>query len=277
VAERTADAEQAYLRFEAAGDHWGMAMAAQMIGSQGGPGSADWLRRGAGHMELLGAAEDAGSIRVMLDAQLAQVGDDAAAERLLDVVNAAPVAAPVGFQVMDAAQANLGLAHYAWRQGRVADAVAHAERAAAVAEEGTAPVPQVRVVFNTAAAAFHLRARGRDGAERAAQYIDATRAEALSGLDVPSLGVWALAGAALAAHLGDPDGARELWELGLRCSANPAQLFEPGGDAVLDAALGRTADAPAGPGVGAWRTRPMTEVNDRIRARVEVHLQTLRR
>ncbi|MFI5910133.1 BTAD domain-containing putative transcriptional regulator [Dactylosporangium sp. NPDC051541] len=277
VAERTADAQLAYRRFETAGDNWGMAMAAQMIGAQGGADAADWLRRGAGHMELLGAAEDAGSIRVMLDAQLAQIGDDAAAERLLDVANAEPVAAPVGFQVMDAAQANLGLAHYAWRQGRRDDAVAHAERAAAAAGEGTAPVPQIRVVFGTAAAAFNLRARGRAGAARAAGFLETVRDEALSGIDVPSLGIWALGVAALAAHLGDTGGARELWTLGVRCSANPAQLFEPGTDPVLDAAVGRTADEPQGPGFGDWRTRPMTEVTARVRGLAGVHLQTLRR
>ncbi|GLL07144.1 BTAD domain-containing putative transcriptional regulator [Dactylosporangium matsuzakiense] len=294
VAERTADAELAYRRFEAAGDHWGMAMAAQMIGSQGGPDGADWLRRGAGHMELLGAAEDAGSIRVMLDAQLAQLGDDAAAERLVEVANAGPVATPVGFQIMEGAQANLGLAHYAWRQGRTGDAVAHAERAAEIAREGAAPVPQVRVVFGTAAAVFNLRAAGAAGGVRAAGFLEAVRAEALSGLDVPSLGVWALGTAALAAHLGDGEAARELWTLGVRCSANPAQLFEPGTDPVLDAAVGRShqaaqassgaaepagagLDEPHGPEFGDWRTRPMTEVTGRIRELAEVHLQTLRR
>jgi hypothetical protein len=132
-------------------------------------------------------------------------------------------------------------------------------------------------VFNVAAAAFTLRAHGRDGARRAAGHLDRTRDEALSGQDVPSMGVWALGAAALAAHLGDVDGARELWALGLRCSAYPAQLFEVGGDAVVDRALDRTPEAPLGPEPGAWRTRPMTEVNDRIRALSGGHLQTLRR
>ncbi|WP_433203731.1 BTAD domain-containing putative transcriptional regulator [Dactylosporangium sp. CS-047395] len=275
--ERTADAERAHRAFEAAGDHWGMGMAAQMIGSQGGPDSAEWLRRGAGHMELLGAADDAGSIRVLLDAQLAQGGDDAAAERLAEVARAQPPTPGTGMQVMDPAQANLGLAQYAWMRGRAEDAVGYAERAAALADAIDLPVPQARVAFNVAAAAFTLRARGRAGAAHAARYLDGTHADALNNQDVPSMGVWALGAAALAAHLGDADGARELWALGLRCSAYPAQLFEVGGDAVLDRALGRTPEAPLGPEPGEWRKRPMTEVNDRIRALSGGHLQTLRR
>jgi predicted ATPase/DNA-binding SARP family transcriptional activator len=280
VAERTADAERAYRRFEAAGDHWGMGMAAQMIGAQttGDERSSEWLRRGALHMELLGAADDAGSIRVLLDAQLAERGDDEAAERLLEMVRAAPsLPPPAGMQIMDTAQAHLGLAHHAWLRRRPDDAVAHAERAAAIAEEVGTPVPQFRIVFNVAAAAFNLRAGGRAGAPRAGRLLADVRAEALGALDVPALGAWALSGAALAAHLGDEAGARELWALGVRCSANPAQLFEPGADPVLDAALGRTGDEPGGPGPEAWRERPMTEVTDRIGALVDPHLQTLRR
>nr|BFE57069.1 BTAD domain-containing putative transcriptional regulator [Dactylosporangium thailandense] len=270
--ERFADTELAYHRFEAAGDHWGMGMAAQMIGAQG---HEEWLRRGAHHMELLGAADDVGSIRVLLDVQLAQRGDDEAAERLLEVVRAAGAERPAGIQGMDSIQAYLGLAQHAWLHGRAEEAVAFAERAAASADRAGTPVPQVRLVFFVAAAAFRLRAHGRAGAERAAGLLADVRTEALGDIDAPALGSWALCAAALAAHLGDPASARELWALGERCSPVAMHLFDPGADPVLDAA--REPDPAAERRLAAWRTRPMTEVTDRIRELVDVLLQTLRR
>ncbi|GAA4250032.1 BTAD domain-containing putative transcriptional regulator [Dactylosporangium darangshiense] len=276
AAERAADAELAYRRFEQAGDHWAMGMAAQSIGSQGAPGAAEWLRRGAAHMELLGAAEDAGSIRILLDVQLAHAGDDDAAARLRAVVEApVPDPPPHGMQVMDAAQAHLGLAQHAWMRGRPADAVEHAERANAIANKSPAPVPQARVVFGVAAGVLRLRAFGAAGASRAGQLLAETRDEAFAGHDVPALGSWALAAATLAAHLGEPAEAKELWALGERCGANLMQLFDNGVDARLESVLGG-ADERA-ERAAAWRERPVTEITDRIRELADKVLQTFRR
>ncbi|GAA2338015.1 BTAD domain-containing putative transcriptional regulator [Dactylosporangium salmoneum] len=275
-ARRTADAELAYRRFEEAGDHWGMGMIAQTIGTQWVPGGSEWLRRGARHMELLGAAEDAGSMRVLLDVQLAQDGDDDAAERLRAVADApAPIPRPDGLPAMDAAQANLGLAQHAWLRGRPADMVAHAERAWALADDlgVPAPVPQIRMVFGAAAAVLCLRAGEATARRRAVELLEATREEALSGMDVPALGSWAIGVAALAAHFGDDDAARELWALGERCAAQIGFLFGGGADPRVDAALG---DARAAL-LDHWRERPVTEVTDRIRERADELLQTLRR
>ncbi|WP_433075747.1 hypothetical protein ACQP1P_29870 [Dactylosporangium sp. CA-052675] len=102
----------------------------------------------------------------------------------------------------------------------------------ASAEQAGAPVPQPRVVFFVAAAAFHLRPRGRAGAGRATGLLADVRAEAVGGIDVPALGSWALCAAALAAHLGDPASARELWALGERCSPVAMHLFDSGAEAV---------------------------------------------
>jgi hypothetical protein len=276
AAERAADAELAYRRFEEAGDHWGMGMAAQSIGSQGAPGAAEWLRRSAAHMELLGAAEDAGSVRILLDVQLARTGDDDAAERLRAVVEAsASEPPPQGLQVMDSAQAHLGLAQHAWIRGRPADAVAHADRARTISQDSPVPVPQIRVVFGVAAAVMHLRAFGATDAPRAAQLLAESRDEAFAGLDVPAMGSWAMAAATLAAHLGERAEARELWALGERCGANLIQLFDSGADARAEAVLG-SADERA-ERAAAWRERPVTEVTDRIRELADKVLQTFRR
>ncbi|WP_433617707.1 hypothetical protein ACQP2P_18845 [Dactylosporangium sp. CA-139114] len=52
-------------------------------------------------------------------------------------------------------------------------------------------------------------------------------------------------------------------------------LSDPGADPVIDTA--REPDPAAQQRLAAWRRRPMTEVTDRIRELVDVHLQTLRR
>jgi hypothetical protein len=62
-----------------------MAIAAQAVGrwfsARGGPQATDWLARSVRHMELLGAAQDARSIRVLLDVQRALAGDADAEHR----------------------------------------------------------------------------------------------------------------------------------------------------------------------------------------------------
>jgi hypothetical protein len=245
------DAELAYERFELAGDHWGMGMTAQAIGARGEAGAGEWLGRGERHMDLLGAVEDADSIRVLRDTQLAQAGDDAAAARLAGAIAAADL------QSMDSAQAHLGLAQHSWLRGRYDAVLEHADRAMTIADGTAVPLPQMRVVLAVAAAVLHLRvaaARERPAGERPVQLLRGARDEALPSLDVPALGSWALGGAALAKHRGEAAVARELWALGLRCGANILPLFERG-----DAITGED------DGADAWRDRPVTEVTDRIR------------
>jgi hypothetical protein len=86
----------------------------------------EWLRRSERHQELVGAAQDARSTRVLLDTQLALAGDAEAERRLLESAGSAHLGA------VDAGQARLGVAELAWRRRRYADALAHAEALAAV-------------------------------------------------------------------------------------------------------------------------------------------------
>ncbi|WP_432824971.1 BTAD domain-containing putative transcriptional regulator [Dactylosporangium sp. CA-092794] len=272
--QRIADSELAYRAFEEAGDHWGMGMAAQAIGTQGGPGATEWLRRGAWHMEQLGAADDAGSILVQVDVQLALAGDDAAAERLREVIRS-PRPARRGPLVMDTAQAHLGLAEHAWLRGRPGETVAEGELAAATADAVGRQWPQMRIVFAVAAAVLRLRATGSAGAGRATELLDGVWDEAISSMDIPVLGSWALGVAVLAAHRGEADAAGELWALGERCGANVIHLLSHDRDARLEQVLGGAEERAAR--LDAWLGRPMTEVTDRLRELADRQLHTFRR
>ena len=273
------DAEQAYRRFEAVGDHWGMGMAAQGIGewidSRGKDGSDVWLRRGVRHMELIGAVQDAESIRLRLDLQLALAGDQDAALRLRSA--SVSVSAPSQGRVMDVAQAHLGLAQLAWQEDRYDDAVGHAETALRFVEDSARPVPQMRVVTRIVVAIQNLwgvaamaaasaadRAATPDEAEAQAARLDRAearavallalaRAEALAARDMPVLGSWAVGGAVLAAHRGETERARELWALGTRLGANIARLFQHGYGERLTVALGDSEGRE--PLLAAWRER----------------------
>ncbi|MFB9176886.1 AAA family ATPase [Dactylosporangium sucinum] len=259
------DAERSYERFEAAGDHWGMGMAAQAIGTRVEWGAGDWLRRSARHMELVGAAQDVGSIRVLLDFHLALDGDAEAARRLAGAAESADPDRP------DAAQAHLALAQLAWRRRAYPEALAHAAAALRLAEESPAAFPQILVVFRVAVAVLHLRT---DDDARAASLLRAARDDALASLDMPVLGAWAIGGAMLDAHRAGAR-TRELWALGLRLGANVVQLFHGDYDERLTAALGD--EESREPLLSAWRARPAAEAVERIRVVMDEVLQTLRR
>ncbi|WP_328537984.1 BTAD domain-containing putative transcriptional regulator [Streptomyces sp. NBC_00344] len=255
------DAEQAYRRFEAAGDHWGMGMTAQAIGdwagSRGREGAGEWLRRGEHHLELVGAARDAGSVRVLLDIQLALAGDQDAALRLREASTSGEV------KEVGTAQAHLGLAQLAWQQERYDAALTHAESAMRIADETDLPVPQALTVFRVAVAVLRLRVSvallspdaQRQADARAVTLLTLARDEAVSSDDMPMLGSWALGGAALAAHRGDEVRARELWAAGMRLGANVAPLFQQGhyGER-LAAALGDEDGHEPLPGVAGERS-----------------------
>ncbi|MDG4809621.1 BTAD domain-containing putative transcriptional regulator [Micromonospora sp. WMMD1120] len=258
------DAEQAYRRFEATGDHWGMAMAAGVVGQfltlRDGARATDWLTLSLQHMEVIGAAQDARSIRVRLDARLALDGDRDAERRLTDT-------AAGDAEAMDIAQARLGLAHLAWQRERYDEALRHAEAVTRVLIGWAGAPPQPRVIFRVAVAVLRLRlARVRPGAEpfdQAAALLALARDEALGSNDLPVIGAWALGGAELAAHRGDAATARDLFVLGSRIGGHVGIFLPPGDQERLSAALGT--EEQREPLQAAWRERPVAAVVARIR------------
>ena len=201
---------QAYERFEAAGDHWGMGMAAQGIGQWGsGRGHrrrAAWLDRGVRHLETVGAMQDARSIRLLLDVQRAIAGqDDALRPRRAD-----------GALRAGRRHATSRRPASAWPRSRGAtagstDAARHADSAVGRSPRpGSVRVAQAHVVFLVAAATIHLRAaeRRRRGPSRGGRRAgDAAAARAprptrWTVSDMPVLGSFALGCAELAAARG---------------------------------------------------------------------------
>jgi predicted ATPase/DNA-binding SARP family transcriptional activator len=264
------DAVQAYQRFESIGDHWGMGMSAQAVGewfsSRGRSEAGDWLRLGERHLALVGAVQDAGSIRVLLDVQLANAGDADAVLRLREVSTSQDV------RRGDVAQAHLALAQLAWQQQRHGDALRHADVVLEIVNGLVEiPAPQTRVALQIAVAVLYLRvavAMPASGAQdhadgRAIALLVRSRDEALSALDIPTLGSWALGGAALAAHRGDVERARELWALGVRIGAGVVHLFQQGYDERLTAALGTGADRESL--LATWSSQTVAERTSRIR------------
>ncbi|WP_326954548.1 BTAD domain-containing putative transcriptional regulator [Amycolatopsis sp. NBC_01286] len=236
---RSGDAELAYRRFEAIGDHWGMGMAAHAAGHT--TGSDEWLRRSERHLALVGAAQDARSTRVLLDTQLALAGDAEAERQLRETA---------GSTGLDVHQARLGLAQLAWRRGRPEEATAHAD---ALLRAGPP------AVFRIAVAVLHV---WLGAGARAADTLRAVRPEVLTAHDRPLLGAWAMGGAELAATTtprksvnatsrdvvsvnvaftdfrGEAAIARELWALGTRVGANASQFAPQGRGERLATALG---------------------------------------
>jgi len=223
-------------------------------------------------MTLLGAQGDAGSIRVLLDVQLAVAGDQEAARRLAEAVTSTDI------QPMDVAQAYIGLAQLALRQGRHDDALAHAAHAVDLTDHPGPLGPQSRAVLRTAAAVVHLcvaEARplvdpGVRAEALAVELLTRARDEALTSQDAPVLGSWALGGAALAAYRGSFENARELWTLGNRLGAKVVRVFQGGHGARLTAAVAEQ------DGREPLRERPVVEATDRIRELMDGLLDRLR-
>jgi hypothetical protein len=264
------DAEQAYHRFEVAGDHWGMGMAAQAAGHLDNVGgdelAGEWLRRSEQHLDLVGAARDARSIRVLLDVQLAMAGDAEAEQRLREVAVSDEV------DEMDTCQANLGLALIAYQRGLYDQTLAYADAtiraSAAFALRGP---PQPRIMFQVAIAVLHLRvaeARHTPGSTaaadaRATEVLRQAREDVNSVYDSPLMGAWALGGAELNAFRGEAEAARLLWALGMRAGANISRLFPQGRGERLAAALGTEEDRE--PLLATARNTPILQVNAQIR------------
>ncbi|MFI6244089.1 BTAD domain-containing putative transcriptional regulator [Micromonospora sp. NPDC050795] len=261
------DAEQAYHRFEAAGDHWGMAMAAGAVGQFLVPGgdarSAEWLTRSVRHMELVGATQDARSIRVRLDVQLALTGD-AEAERRLGETAALGQA-----EQIDAAQALLGLAHLAWQRERYDEALARADEVTRVLAGWVGPQPQPRVMLRATAAIIYLRVAqvgrvsGTHATIQAATLLSLAREDALTSRDLPVIGAWASGGAELAAYRGEVDTARELAVLAKRIGTQIEMFFPFENGERLNAILGK--EEQREPLHAAWRERAPAAAVSRIR------------
>ncbi|MFJ6151347.1 BTAD domain-containing putative transcriptional regulator [Micromonospora profundi] len=261
------DAEQAYLRFEAVGDHWGMAMSAGAVGQflipAGEARSAEWLARSVRHMELVGATQDARSIRVRLDMHLALGGDPEAARRLRETATSGQA------DQADVAQARLGLAHLAWQQARYDEALAHADEVSRTLAAWVGPPPQPRVMLRVGLAGLHLRiaearpASAGDVDSRTVALLTLARDDALASRDLPVIGAWALGGAELAAYRGDVGVARELAALATRIGSHVESFFPPGYGERLIATLGD--EEQREPLLAAWRERPVAMATARIR------------
>ncbi|WBB68390.1 BTAD domain-containing putative transcriptional regulator [Micromonospora sp. WMMD812] len=261
------DAEQAYRHFEIAGDHWGMAMAAGAVGQFFAPGgearSAEWLARSIHHMDLVGATQDARSIRVRLDVQLALAGDPEAERRLGETATAGQA------EEVEIAQARLGLAHLAWQRERYDEVLVHADGVTRVLAGWVGPPPQPRVILRVAVAVLHLRvaevrrSAGDDADAYAVALLRLALDEALSSRDLPVIGALAMGGAELAAYRGDVGVARELSALGIRIGAHDRTFFPPGAGERLNAALGD--EGRREPLLAAWRERPVAATTARIR------------
>jgi hypothetical protein len=231
-AEFAGEAAEAYACFQAAGDHWGMGMTAQGIGNspaaRAAGTSVEWLTRSVRHMELIGAAQDARSVQVLLDTQLALAGDAGAEKRLRAATETEPA------EDWDHAQAYLGLANLAW-QRRDREAVLRYAGEIAPATAGlTDSPPQQRAFLLIAAAILHLAA----AAEGAAASLLAQVRDDIDPHDIPSLGAWAIGGALLARERGDQTSAGELWALGRRSGAALTTMFAPASFAEWTASLG---------------------------------------
>ncbi|MFI5925787.1 AfsR/SARP family transcriptional regulator [Micromonospora sp. NPDC051543] len=275
------DAEQAYHRFELAGDHWAMAMAAGAVGQLLLPGgdarSAEWLARSVRHMELIGAQQDARSIRVRLDVQLAIAGDADAERRLGETAGLGQA------EQVDVAQALLGLAHLAWQRGRYDEALALADEVIRTLVGWTGPPPQPRVMIRSSVAVLHLRvadARRAPGdaavaVAQAAALLALSRDDALSSRDLPVIGSWASGGAELAAYRDEVGAARELFALARRLGTHMETFFPAGRAERLDTALGDEEQRESS--LAAWRARPVAAAVNRIAELMDDLGQTLRR
>jgi predicted ATPase/DNA-binding SARP family transcriptional activator len=263
------DAEQAYRRFEAVGDHWGMGMAAQAVGHLDSrvadEVAGEWLRRSQHHLELVGAAQDARSIRVVLDVQLAMTGDAEAEARLHEV------AVSDQYEETDVCQATLGLALLALRRGEPDQALAYGDATIVAAARFSSPrSSQMRILFQVTVAVIQLRvAEARPGAvgtaaaqARAVEMLRIARDDVLAGHDSQMIGAWAMGGAELAVFRGDLAVTRRLWALGMRAGATLSRLFPQGRGERLSAALGTEEDRE--PLLAATRGIPIVKVNAQI-------------
>ncbi len=227
-AVRSEDAIEAYRCFEAAGDHWGMGMAAQAVaGASAAPDAGapiDWLTRGVQHMEQIGAAQEAHSAQVLLDARLALAGDVDAEQRLRQFARSG------GEEDWDSAQAAMALANLAWQRHEWPAIVQYADTIMQATRVVPDPQPHQRVLFRAAAAVLHLAVAAQRSGQSALR-LENTAADLLarSGDEIvseaPLLGAWATGGALLARQRGQIGEAAELWTLAEPARGSLAALF----------------------------------------------------
>lgn len=272
------DARAAFALFEELGDHWGMGMAAQGVAqwaaAHGGGDAVEWLERSVHHLELVGAVQDARSMRVLLDVQRAVDGSDDGIAALHEVA-ASPRA-----EAIDRAQALLGLAMVALFGGDRRAAADHALRAVQAIAGADSAAPQARVVFRVSAVVVLLQsARDEAGTERRTEVESAAvsvlrdaRDDVVGLGDMPVSGSFALGCSELAAWRDERETAVELWALGTRMGANLASVaLQLGQHRSLAGALVGTAGHAR---VEELRPRPAAEVNRLILTLAEPLLAT---
>ena len=232
VEQSMRDAHQAFAAFERLGDHWGMGMAAEGIAQwaaahSGSADTVEWLARSAHHLELVGAVQDAHSVRVLLDVQRAARGDEEGLAALRDVVSSSHA------EPMDRAQAHLGLAMVALAEHDPGTAVDQAMLAFRTITDGDSSSPQARVVLRTSAVIVLLQAAPDPADEAAVARLDAHVVQVLTSAaadlvelgGMPVVGAFALGCAELLAWRGtDDDTAIELWALGNRMGASVSSV-----------------------------------------------------
>ena len=241
------DARTAYAFFESVGDFWGMGTAAQAL-SQWEDGtdaerSDEWLARAIGHLDRMGAVNDARTLLVARDLRRALRGSPEAAAALEATLRSASSAPN------ERAHASIGLGVLASIRGDLDDSVRHAELAVRAARSDAATVPQARIVIEVGAAVLRIRA-GVDG-----EGLLAVSAHAALPLgDMPVIGAVAHGYAELAASRGLTARADELWALGARLGSNLGLVLGPA--TVVHPATSARAGSPPGEGAGTALTPP---------------------
>lgn len=225
------DAQASYRAFEAAGDHWGMGMAAQLVArmeSAGGDHDASmrWLGTAEHHLRAISAVEDLTQVQVMRAVSRVVAGDADAEHTLADLW------ADPELEAMSRAQAALGLAAGLAARGQDDEAAVWSSRALAAQVHDTSTFAQARVLFRVVDALVRIR-RGDDVATALAAAVPDT----LTARDAPVLGTLALGFAELAATRGDLETSAELLGLAARVGGSLSWFI---GREAADALLPRS-------------------------------------
>lgn len=204
------DAMAAYRSFKAAGDQWGMGVAAQLVSRMCSARAEHdealhWLGVAEHHLRMISALEDLTQVQVMHAVSRVLAGDREA-EHTLTALATDPER-----ETTSRAQAALGLAAGLAVSGREGEAAAWSARALTSMVTDGGAFAQARVLFRVVDALIRLR-RGDD----VRPALDAAVPDALEARDAPVLGTLALGFAEVAAADGDLTASAELTGLAAR-------------------------------------------------------------
>ena len=213
LAAAAEDARTAYAFFELVADHWGMGISAQALSQWenaiDAERSDEWLARAIGHLDRMGAVNDARTLLVARDLRRALRGSPEAAAALEETLRSASSAPS------ERAQASIGLGALAAIRGDLAESVRLADLAVGAARSDATAAPQATILIEVGAALLRVRA-GADGEGLLA--VAAHTALPLG--DMPVIGAVAQGYAELAASRGSAARSDELWALGARLGSN---------------------------------------------------------